>query len=329
MRADFLRAAGVALLLAINVGAHAETLSFAVFGDTPYRHWERENLPQLMAEMDAAKPAFAINIGDIKGSDTPCSDATFIDILNLFQSAAHPLIYTPGDNEWTDCARGGGNYEPQERLARLRQLFHGDDYSLGQKKIRLERQSSAPQHALYRENTRWQAEKLLFLTLNVPGSRNNIIDTRKPSAEYLTRNAAVLDWLAAGFRQAREQQLPGIVIFMHADPGLEKAVRGGAGTGYADLLKLLVAGNALLSMVRSCWYTATPTTTASTSRWATRQAEKLWATFTRLETYGSPFMGWIEVTADTYPTRSVPLQIAPIQPDDTGQLRHIDTSKRQ
>ena len=298
MRAGFLRAAGIALLLAINVGAHAETLSFAVFGDTPYRHWERENLPQLMAEMDAAKPAFAVNIGDIKGSDTPCSDAAFIDILNLFQNAAHPLIYTPGDNEWTDCARGGGNYEPQERLARLRQLFHGDDYSLGKKKMRLDRQSIDPRHALYRENTRWQAGKLLFLTLNVPGSRNNIIDVRKPSVEYLARNVAVLDWLAAGFKQAREQQLPGIVIFMHADPGLEKAVRGGAGTGYAELLKLLTAetrtykGQVLLVHGDTHYHRVDkPLGDPATG--------KTLDNFTRLETYGSPFMGWIEVTVDT------------------------------
>ena len=286
------------LALLLPVPAYADSLSFAVFGDTPYRHWERENLPQLMAEMDAAKPAFAVNIGDIKGGGSPCSDAAFIDILNLFQAAAHPLIYTPGDNEWTDCARGGGNYEPLERLARLRQLFHGDDYSLGQKKIRLERQSNDPKHGLYRENTRWQADKLLFMTLNVPGSRNNIVDVRKPSSEYLTRNAAVLDWLAAGFRQAREQQLPGIVIFMHADPGLEKAVRGNSGTGYADLLKSLVAetrsfkGQVLLVHGDTHYHRIDkPLGDPATG--------KTLNNFTRLETYGSPFMGWIEVTVDT------------------------------
>lgn len=298
MKTWLLRAAGTALLYAISMGAHAQALSFVVFGDTPYRHWERENLPQIMADMDAAKPSFAVNIGDIKGSDTPCSDAAFIDILTLFQNAAHPLIYTPGDNEWTDCERGGGNYAPLERLARLRQLFHGDDYSLGQKKIRLERQSSIPQYALYRENTRWQANKLLFLTLNVPGSRNNIIEVRKPAAEYLARNAAVLDWLASSFRQAREQQLAGIVIFMHADPGLEKAVRGKAGTGYADLLKLLVAetrtykGQVLLVHGDTHYHRIDkPLGDPATG--------KTLDNFTRLETYGSPFMGWIEVTADS------------------------------
>ena len=298
MRIALLRATGAALLLLLCGAAGAQTFSFAVFGDTPYRHWERENLPQIMATMDAAKPAFAVNIGDIKGSGTPCTDEAFADILDLFQNAAHPLIYTPGDNEWTDCARGGGHHEPLERLARLRQLFHGDDYSLGQKKIRLERQSSDPRYTTYRENTRWQMGKLLFLTLNVPGSRNNIIDVGQPSAEYLARNAAVLDWLATGFRQAREQQLPGIVIFMHADPGLEKAVRGKAGTGYADLVKRLVAetknfkGQVLLVHGDTHYHRVDKPL-------GDPESGKTLDNFTRLETYGSPFMGWIAVTADT------------------------------
>jgi hypothetical protein len=268
------------------------------FGDTPYRHWERENLPEMMAQMDAAKPSFAVNIGDIKGSGTPCTDATFLDMLNVFQNAAHPLIYTPGDNEWTDCDRGGGDFRPLERLSRLREIFHGDEYSLGKRKIRLERQSSDPRHAAYRENARWQAGRLLFLTINVPGSRNNIIDPKRPSAEYVTRNAAVLDWLSEGFRRARDSQLPGIVIFMHADPSLSKAVNGRAGTGYADLLKRLVAetrdfrGQVLLVHGDTHYYRVDKPLGDPLSG-------TLLENFTRLEVYGSPFMGWVEIIADT------------------------------
>jgi hypothetical protein len=287
-----------ATLLSACPLVYAETVNFAVFGDTPYRHWERENLPQMMAEMDAAKLSFAVNIGDIKGSSTPCADAVFIDILNLFQNAAHPLIYTPGDNEWTDCERGGGNYRPQERLSRLRELFHGDDYSLGKRKIRLERQSKNPRHAAFRENARWQLGGLLFLTINVPGSHNNIADPKKPSAEYLARNAAILDWLTTGFRQAKEKQLPGIVIFMHADPSLGKAVNGGAGTGYADLLKRLVAetrdfrGQVML-VHGDTHYQRVDKPLGDPLTGATLE------NFTRVEVYGSPFMGWMEINADT------------------------------
>ena len=180
----------------------------------------------------------------------------------------------------------------------MRQLFYPDDYSLGKKRLRLERQSSDPRYAQYRENSRWRTDKLLFLTVNVPGSYNNIISLRKPSSEYQSRNAAVLDWLSESFLLARKQQLSGIVIFMHADPSLELGVQGRAGTGYAALLKRLVEetrnfpGQVLLVHGDTHYHRidkplGDPTT------------GKRLENFTRLEVYGSPFMGWVEVQADT------------------------------
>ena len=35
-----------------------------------------------------------------------------------------PLLYTPGDNEWTDCHRpAAGRYNPLERLDAVRATF--------------------------------------------------------------------------------------------------------------------------------------------------------------------------------------------------------------
>ena len=35
-----------------------------------------------------------------------------------FPAVADPVVYTPGDNEWTDCHRASaGGYLPTERLA--------------------------------------------------------------------------------------------------------------------------------------------------------------------------------------------------------------------
>ena len=37
---------------------------------------------------------------------------------------ADPLVYTPGDNEWTDCHRtSNGGYTPTERLDVIRTTF--------------------------------------------------------------------------------------------------------------------------------------------------------------------------------------------------------------
>ena len=43
--------------------------------------------------------------GDIKNGSTVCSNEMFANRLELFNTFAHPLIYVPGDNEWTDCHR--------------------------------------------------------------------------------------------------------------------------------------------------------------------------------------------------------------------------------
>ena len=46
-------------LLALLAGlASAQGVSFGLFGDTPYSQWERERLPELMAEMDREELSF-------------------------------------------------------------------------------------------------------------------------------------------------------------------------------------------------------------------------------------------------------------------------------
>ena len=54
----------------------------------------------------------------------PLTEARYRKSLDWFNGLRHPVIYTPGDNEWSDCAyRGAGSFAPGERLQRVRQLF--------------------------------------------------------------------------------------------------------------------------------------------------------------------------------------------------------------
>jgi len=47
-----------------------------------------------------------------------------------FHQFEKPLIYTPGDNEWTDCNKlEAGSYNPQERLETARKVFFKDRQS--------------------------------------------------------------------------------------------------------------------------------------------------------------------------------------------------------
>jgi hypothetical protein len=98
----------------------------------------------------------------------------FQGVLDAFQLSAHPLIYVPGDNEWADCHhRLNAQFDPTERLAKLRSLFWMGDSSLGRRALKLERQSDMPAFPAYRENVRWEMGGVLFAGLNLPGSENN------------------------------------------------------------------------------------------------------------------------------------------------------------
>ena len=284
--------AAVALLVA--VAAHAESWSFAVIGDTPYSDRERRELPALLEEIADEHPAFIVHVGDFKKSNARCSDEIFLDRQALFNSSRLPFFYVRGDNEWTDCKRViAGHYDQLERLDKLRQLFFAEPRSLGQTTIALERQSDR-----WPEHLRWRLGPLLLVTLNVPGPNNNFGMRQSASEEFLQRNPAVIDWLKQGFAAARREQSAAIVIAMQGNPGLKHFAAGLGHSGYRELLETLRSetlefpGQVLLIHGDTHWQ-------RSDHPLRDPASGKPLANFTRLESFGYPFMGWVEVVADT------------------------------
>ena len=110
---------------------------FGVMGDTPYSDREEAHVTTMLERMGAEPLAFIVHVGDIKaGSNSPCTDALFERRRAQLDRSKHALVYTPGDNEWTDCRRASnGGMDPLERLAKLRQVFFADRMSLGIEKI--------------------------------------------------------------------------------------------------------------------------------------------------------------------------------------------------
>ena len=283
-----------ALLLACaTFAAEAETWRFALIGDTPYSDYERRELPRMLSSIADESVDFIIHAGDIKHSKDACSDELFADRHALFDASAVPLVYVPGDNEWTDCERvSAGHYAPQERLARLRAHFHAGDASLGRKRLPLVRQAGE-----YREHQRWQVGPVLFITLNVPGPNNNWLKNGQPGREALARTPNVLAWLRDGFALARSAGMKGIVVTMQANPGF-KHYRAGLGhSGYRELLDQLLAetlafdGQVLLVHGDTHWQRIDhPLHDPASGRRITR--------FTRAETFGYPQLGWVKVIID-------------------------------
>ena len=229
-----MRAFLLLLLLALPATAGAEPFRFVAFGDMPYCNGRDEaacagelaRVEALVGTINAAAPAFSIFLGDTKGGAEACTDAIIIGrTAGWMGRLAAPLVYTPGDNEWTDCwqPRAGG-WDPLDRLRLLRERFFAEPRSLGQASMPLLRQADAdPAHALFVENARWERDGVTFLTLHVPGSDNNRPLDRDPAlppgaaAEYPARDAANRAWLEAGFAAASAAGSRAVVVALQAD----------------------------------------------------------------------------------------------------------------
>ena len=202
--------------------AHAQPFSFVALGDLPYGDETRAYPPYraLISSINKIQPRFSIHVGDIKSGSTLCSDQEFEAQLGHFNRFDAAVVYTPGDNEWTDCYRANdGAHDPQERLQAVRQRFFTPGQSLGKLPLALQNQSTlTPVHALYVENQRWLHQQVLFVTLHIVGSNNNF-EVRDPAAvaEYFQRDKANVAWIRDAFALAQQSSAKALVFAMQAD----------------------------------------------------------------------------------------------------------------
>ena len=183
-------------------------------------------MPNLIADMNAQALTFTVHDGDLKqGSDSPCDDNLYYQSLGYFNALRAPAMFTPGDNDWTDCdrpANGGFNSlrAPRPRAAgllqhavldgpgRLRQEVQTDSLCLGVN-------GTVP----CVENRRWTIRGVTYVTLNVPGSCNNLCDTaptRPSSRRAMPRTSR-------GCRrrspQAKARGSAAVMLITQANPG--------------------------------------------------------------------------------------------------------------
>jgi pimeloyl-ACP methyl ester carboxylesterase len=232
----------VAGAIVVNLPAAAEKFSFAALGDTPYHlPGDFERFARLIERINVARPAFSIHVGDIKPGNTVCSDEYFAKIHEMFANFNQPLIYTPGDNEWTDCHRiDNGGMDPIERLAKVRALFFADPaQSHGREKLALQTQAADKRYATYIENRRWERGGVHFATLHIVGSNNNLQRDQAAVNEYIARNAANLAWMQSTFAQAKERNAKAVVLAFQADPGWEHDGFDDRRAGFNDTLNAL------------------------------------------------------------------------------------------
>ena len=296
------------LLLALSAGvsqAQAPArFSFAIVGDAPYNTWEEGRFAQMLGEINQENVAFVVHVGDLKSGASPCGDELYEQRKRMFQASRYAFIFVPGDNDWTDCHRtSAGGYDPLERLAKLRQVFYADEASLGQHTLRLARQSgdpgTDPRFREYRENVRWVIDRVLFIGLNIPGSNNNYGRTPQMNAEHARRSQANDAWLRQGFELARDNGYLGVFVFIQANPDFDLSYlrRVNRTDGYAAFKQELLAHTLDFGKPVVLVHGDTHRFRVDQPLFDPATLKRV-EQFTRIESYGSPYVEWIKVTID-------------------------------
>jgi hypothetical protein len=236
--------------------------TLAVYGDAPYG-----TSPTDTAELQAT-PAFIASInsdpdvslvmqaGDIHSGKQYCTAKYDHTIRGLWNTYQDPLIYTPGDNEWTDCHKtgeGGGSYNagtgeidymrdakgrlidyaggnPVANLDLVRSVFfnHPGRAIGGVKAVITQSQAFDPKYpsdAQFVENVMFKQSSTIVVALNQPGGSNDDNDiwygapsmSADQSQEIADRDAANLHWLDAAFDKATAERAKAVVIMLQAD----------------------------------------------------------------------------------------------------------------
>ena len=276
-----------------------DAFTFAVVGDLAYTPREEAMFVETLRRIDADLPAFTVHVGDFKGSG-PCSDELFARRRAQLDASAGPLVFVPGDNEWTDCrARRNGSMDPIERLARLRALFFADGDSLGRRRMATAAQdrclASPPAGcgcAAHPENRLWRHQRVLFVTLNIPGHQNNTGHDERNDREALCRNAANAAWLERAAGESESDSVRALVVIAHANPWHVPARHRNAHEGFLAQMRSLPP-----RLRKPILFVHGDTHTYRITEFLDENGLAVDG-ITRLETHGSPLIGYVLVSVE-------------------------------
>lgn len=276
-----------------------DAFAFALIGDLPYNLLEVHVLEAVFESFDADLD-FAVHVGDIKASWEPCTDALLDRRVALLESSPVPLVYVPGDNEWSDCAGAqAGRFDPLERLEWLRRRAFGTATAGPQQPVapvaRLPALESLERHSDrfpggLPENLRWTHRRVRFVTLNVPGGNNGLNVEGLPRSHWERRTGANAQWLLDTYRIAAEESAAAVVVIAHANPRFGATRRRPWSTdGYAGL-------RSRLHDASNGFHGPTLFLHGDTHR---HRVERITPKLLRVESFGSPFSDrWVRIDVD-------------------------------
>ena len=319
-RMRFRTFAFLSLLVALSSACASNSqrpFEIGLIGDAPYYPVEEQQLSKVIEDMNAARLHFVLHIGDLQVGPPgyregipPCTDEAFLNARALLGRSRHPVVITPGDNDWTDCHQTKPPFDPEERLRRLRELFFTPGAPMpGGRLAGVTSQAEGDHSPDFPENLLWMRSGVVFVTLHLVGANNNLGRTPEADAEHLTRTRAAIEWLRHAMAEARAQSARGVMIVTHANPYFEdrwprfyvRLVRvvppTGKRTGFTDFLaaleeEVVAFGKPVLLAHGDSHYFRVdkPLFRAENG--------ELVANFTRVETFGAPYVHWVRVRID-------------------------------
>ncbi len=232
--------------------ADSQAFTFGVIGDIPYGEAEIAKFPARIQDINADSTLkFVTHVGDIKNGSSVCSDEYFENIRTQFDTFEHPLVFTPGDNEWVDCHRtNNGAYNPLERLDKLRDVFFDEPgKTLGATMpVKTQADLGLP------ENVRFTQNRVAFSVLNIQGSNNSLqpwtglgetTATPEQLDEVEFRTDAVLAQIRSTFADAERRNDRAVVLMTQADmfdPSLLAAATANPDTmsGFREIVRAII-----------------------------------------------------------------------------------------
>ena len=300
-------------------------LSIALIGDMPYDAKGQTQTPAVINAINASHVSFSLFDGDtMSGKGDQCTDAAYARVKSdFFDKFANPIVYSVGDNEWTDCDRAvKGGFDPLNRLALVRKTYFGDAttgyITLGQKKLPV----PVIRDSVYPELQMFAYRGITFIVPHVPGSADNAaVDATKTKtyndkptdgdqAEYLARDAADVAWINKGFAWAKTNGSVGVIVTLQANMDWEGYLRDLAAPNneytqaYANVKQALLTNTiafkkpVLLQNGDEHWYQLDMPMNETAGKLVEKDKCNLVENFTRVQTFGSGFNHWVELQID-------------------------------
>ena len=219
------------LLLSLSsVSTLAQTV--IILADTPYSDKEKQMLQgskgSLYQLINQERPSVVMHLGDMKSGGISCTNALLSEHKALLdQVSPGKIIFTPGDNDWTDCDRSSleHSFDELERLTFLKQLMFQSPPLLNRNLANIESQPAQE------ENQLWINKRLAVSTLHIVGTSNGWVYIGKSNQQQAIKQANKRDknnlaWLES--IADRAEDFDALIIGFQADIYQSKVINSPA-----------------------------------------------------------------------------------------------------